>query len=253
MVRKSVAFFLPATVIFLLLTFATAYAQTGNAVVLSYSAYTDTLGYLHVVGEVQNTGPNTLGQVTVNASLCNPSSMIEDYAMINLLLPQQKSPFDIFANATGNVCGVSVSGANISNTQPYRDIQVIRQSSFVDRAGIYHVTGQVNNTGKSFAQAIEIVVTYYNSTGGVVQVGSTLTSPANLPPAQGAIFDVFSDDPAMSANITTFTLQVQSASPVFPIPEYPLPQAALAVALIAVLVFARRKLLNFPSKHPPPL
>jgi hypothetical protein len=241
MLRKSRAFFLPATLILLLLTVATASGQAAEAVVVSYSAYTDTFGFLHVVGEVQNIGHDTLGQVTVRASLCNPTSTIEDYTMINLLLPQQKSPFHLFANATGNVCGVAVSGANISLTQPYGGVQIIKQSSFADLAGIHHVTGQVNNTGTSFAHAIEVVAAFYNSTGGVVQVASTLTSPADLPPGQGAIFGLFTDDPDMSANITTYTLQVQSASPVFPIPEYPLPAAALAVALVAVLMLARRK------------
>jgi hypothetical protein len=241
MVRKSRAFFFPATLVFLLLTFVTASAQAAQAVVVSYSSYTGPFGFLHVVGEVQNIGQNTLGQVTVKASLCNPNSMVEDYTMINLLLPQQKSPFHLFANATGNVCGVDVSGANISYTQPYRSVQIIKYSKFVDQSGIYHVTGQVNNTGTSFAHAIEVVATFYNSTGGVVQVGSTLTSPADLSPAQGAIFGLFTDDPTLSANITTYTLQVQSASPVFPIPEYPLPAAALAVALVGVVVLGRRK------------
>jgi hypothetical protein len=241
-VRKSLAALFPAAFTLLLLTLAGTSAQPAQAVILSYSTYTDTLSYQHVVGEVQNVGSNTLSQVTVNASLCNPTSTIEDYTMIDFLLPQEKSPFDILENVTGNVCGVMVTGAAFSDKVPYRNFQVTSQAASSDSAGIYHVTGEVNNTGTSVAHAVEVIATYYNASGGVVQVGSSLTNPVDLSPGQSGYFDVSSDDPAMSARITTFALQVQSASPVFPIPEYPVTTPVLAVSLAMALAIVRRKI-----------
>lgn len=237
--KKSLAALFPATLILLLLTLASASAQQAQAVILSYSSYTDTLGYQHVVGEIQNVGSNTLSQVTVNASLCDPTSTIQDYTMIDFLVPQQKSPFDLFENVTGNICGISVTGANVSDRLPYRDFELTSQSASLTET--YHVVGQVNNTGTSVAYAVEVVATYYDASGVVVQVGSSLTTPTDLLPGQSGYFDVFSDDPAMSARIATFSLQVQSASPVLPVPEYSLSAPVLVFSLAVVLTFARRK------------
>lgn len=58
--------------------------------------------------------------------------------MMNYLHPQQRSPFDLFENATGNVCQVDVIDSIVSNTLPYRDFQVIVQTPARDLDGNYH-------------------------------------------------------------------------------------------------------------------
>ncbi len=60
--RKSIIYFFVAlTLVSLGLTLVpTVFSQTENIKIVSYSYYIDNLGYLDVVGEVQNVGPNTV-------------------------------------------------------------------------------------------------------------------------------------------------------------------------------------------------
>jgi hypothetical protein len=229
----------------LVLMLGSAIAQPALVQVLTYSSYTDSVGYYHVVGEVQNVGSASLSQVTVAATLCDQSghstATIEDYIMIDLLVPQQKSPFDLLENVTGTVCGVSSVNSTITDRLPYRDLQVSNQSAAPDAVGVYHVAGQLENTGSSEAKAVQVVGTFYDANGVVVQAGLAISTPSNLSPGGSGYFDVSSDDPTMSARIANFSLQVQSASPVLPVPEYPAITPILTICTILVLVVARRR------------
>jgi hypothetical protein len=236
---------LMATLLFFTLANTFASAQQASLQVLSYSSYIDSVDYYHVLGEVQNTGSVPLTQVTVSATLCDPSGhptgTIEDYIMINLLAPQQKSPFDLFENATGTVCGVSPANSTLSNVAPYHNFQLPNPSSSRDAQGLYHLSGQVKNTGTSTAQGVDVVATFYDEKGVVVQVGSSLAAPSNLPPNGVGLFGITSDDPTLSARIATYSVQAQSATPTLPVPEYPASVPIVAISLILVLALIRRR------------
>jgi hypothetical protein len=229
----------------LVLTLGSAMAQPAPVQVLSYSSYIDSVDYYHVVGEVQNVGSTSLSQVTVAATLCDQfghsTATIEDYIMIDLLVPQQKSPFDLVENVTGTVCGVSPVNSTVTDKLPYVDFHLSKQSAAPDSEGVFHVVGQVENSGASEAKAVEVVATFYDAKGVVVQTGSSITSPSNLSPGGSGYFDVSSDDPTLSARIANFSLQAQSASPVLPVPEYPAITPILVTSVMVVLVLNRRR------------
>ncbi len=79
-----------------------AHSQTSNVKILSYSYYIDSAGYFDVVGEVQNTGSNTLSQVVLTGTVFSSDGTAQSnsYAQIgvermsvNYLAPAADSAF----------------------------------------------------------------------------------------------------------------------------------------------------------------
>ena len=73
-------------------------SQPENIKVLSYGWYVDSIGYLDVVGEVQNVGPNTIDSVVLSGVICNSDGEAVFYSYltpvyVKQLVPQQKVPF----------------------------------------------------------------------------------------------------------------------------------------------------------------
>src|SRR5918994_1712666 len=78
-------------------------SNIGDVNLLSSSSYVDSIGSLHVVGELQNTSPEPREFVEIVATLRGPSGNILDssytYSDVEVLRPGEKSPFDvIFSN-----------------------------------------------------------------------------------------------------------------------------------------------------------
>jgi hypothetical protein len=70
---------------------------------ISSSSYKDSIGSLHVIGELQNTPPDPREYVKIVSTLHDPSNSILDtsftYSEVEVLRPGEKSPFDvIFSN-----------------------------------------------------------------------------------------------------------------------------------------------------------
>jgi hypothetical protein len=84
-------------------TNASGIENTRDINLISSSSYMDSIGSLHVVGELQNTSPEPRKFVEMVATLRDPSGNILDsdftYSNVELLRPGEKSPFDItFSN-----------------------------------------------------------------------------------------------------------------------------------------------------------
>jgi hypothetical protein len=70
---------------------------------ISSSSYRDSIGSLHVIGELQNTSPEPREYVKIVSTLHDSSDAILDtsftYSEVEVLRPGEKSPFDvIFSN-----------------------------------------------------------------------------------------------------------------------------------------------------------
>ena len=178
-------------------------AQSVSAKVLSYSAYISPnnavmyySGDLIVVGEVENTGSSTIGQVYVVASTYDNNSQLtastENMALEASLGPGQKAPFYIDFDPSSTTFGDNVSvvdqtsynnwlssvlyGGNITvavvNTLPasstiYSGLTISNPQGS-KQGGTYVVTGTLTNTGSQTASDIYVIGTFYNSTGGVI-------------------------------------------------------------------------------------
>jgi len=212
-------------------------SQPENIKVLSYSWYIDSLGYFIVVGEVQNTGSNTIDSVVLSGIVYTKDGEVQAYssggAFVNQLIPQQKAPFYIeFSpqdSVTGDLSWLSIGVDNIdftvnqaeatSNYQ-YPDLTVQSSSGGVDAEGVYWVSGSVQNSGDQTATTVRVIGTFYNASGTVIALGYTnALTPTSLAPSNTASFKVGAFDlnqtnaPSIQ-KIASYTLLIQTEEPI---------------------------------------
>jgi hypothetical protein len=205
--------------------------------ILSYSHYIDNLGFLEVVGEIQNVGSNTIHKallaVTAYGADGTAQGVIFGYAWLSYMAPQQKSPFrielespDDYSNwyeAGVSKIDVSVKEAIEISSHLYSDFEVHVDSAGVSTSGSdqggYFVRGTIRNVGSQTASKLAVAAVFYNSSGIVVAIGRTgYLSPTNVSSSDIVTFNVYAFDtiqtsePA-SRRITSYALFVQADSP----------------------------------------
>ncbi len=240
--RKSIVYFL-VTVTVLSLGLALVprgFSQTQDLKVVSYSYYIDGFGNLDVVGEVQNTGPNTLTQLALSGSVYSPGNVdqADSYTQVwaSYLNPQQEAPFYMeFSQPNSSPDGtwysvdissiaLTVTSANATSSYEYPDLKITSSTPSIgssgDYNGAYEVNGVIQNTGSQTAQNLTVVGEFFNSTGSVIAVGYTnYLTPASLSPSGTLSFQIYALDlnqsqVSTSQKITSYTLLVQTGLPI---------------------------------------
>jgi len=213
-------------------------SQPENIKVLSYGWYVDSIGYLDVVGEVQNVGPNTIDSVVLSGVIYTPDGEAVSYSYptavyVKYLVPEQKAPFYMEfppeVSVTGDLSWLSlgidrvdftINMAEATSSYQYPDLTVKSSSGGADSEGVYWVSGTVQNTGTQTATNIYVVGTFYNATGTVIAMGYTATlTPASLSPSSTASFKVGAFDLNQSIvpsnlKIDHYSLLIQVEKPV---------------------------------------
>jgi anaerobic glycerol-3-phosphate dehydrogenase len=77
------------------------------------------------------------------------------------------------------------TGQNNSN-----DVQILKNSSFIDSSGTMHVVGEVRNNLPSTAVFVTIVGTFYDFQNDVVATQFTYTKPTDIESGQKASFEI---------------------------------------------------------------
>jgi len=132
------------------------------------------------------------------------------FAHVSILTPGEKSPFKVTDKTKGlvvNHYSVAVTSASYTTDQPNTKLKVKGTSSNIDQIGSYHALGEVANTGSTTAKSVEVIVTFYNSTGGVVDTGLTFTSPSDLNAGATGPFDAPTNTNVSA--ISSFVAQAQ--------------------------------------------
>jgi hypothetical protein len=121
-----------------------------NFKLISTSAYKDSIGSLHVVGELQNTSPDPREYVQIVSTLHDASDNIVDtgftYTKVEVLRPGEKSPFDvIFSNEqqvqkTQRYEISSITG-DVSQEKP-PNLKLNVGDRYYDSIGTAHVVGE---------------------------------------------------------------------------------------------------------------
>jgi hypothetical protein len=236
--KRSVLLFILLTLASLSLTLIPQVSsQTDSIKILSYSWYVDSIGYLDVVGEVQNAGPNTIDYVVLSGIIYTPDGEAVAHSSTRVyaqyLLPQQKAPFYMefppSVSVTGDLSWLSlgidhidfsVDSAEATSSYQYPDLTVTSSSGGTDAEGIYWVTGTVQNTGTQTATNIYVVGTFFNASGTVVAMGYTdALTPTSLSPSSSASFKVGAFDQNQTEvpsylKISSYSLLIQVEEPV---------------------------------------
>lgn len=240
--RKSTLYFIVVlTLLSLGLTLVpSVHSQTQGIKIVSYSYYIDSLGYLDVVGEVQNDGANTVNPVILTGAVYSSGGVeqADSYTQVwvSYLTPTQEAPFYMeFPQPNSSPDGqwgsvdisnitLIVSEANATSSYQYPDLKITSSSGAVgtsgDYNGAYSVNGIIQNTGTQTAQNITVVGAFYNSAGTVVAVGYTdYLTPVALAPSgsvsfQISAFDLNQSQVPSSEQIKSYSLLVQTELPI---------------------------------------
>jgi hypothetical protein len=175
----------------------------------------DIYDYISIVGEVRNNTGGWVRDVDVSATLYDPSGAIigadVGTTLIYLVGPGEVAPFLLIIEGDASQ-GISrtdlrVSGSPTSERRT-TDLEVVEESAYLDSyTGDYHVMGQVRNNGVSTYTMVEVVATFYDSSGKVVAYG-TGGLYIDIPPNEAASFDVIVVDEE-AESIARYDLKVE--------------------------------------------
>lgn len=186
--------------------------------ILNHSSYVETMGYYDIVGEVKNTGVNNLISITITATFYDSSDDFIDTALgytdVDILIPNQKSPFKIISlnplvEANMDYYTLEITNVDITEEEPYTGLQILNHSHNIDSSGYYQILGEVKNNGDEVANSTKLVATYYNSDGIVIAAESRATNPWELSIGQTVSFEITLYENSLSTKIDNYVLQAQ--------------------------------------------
>jgi hypothetical protein len=219
----------------LTLTPKNVYSKTQDIKIVSYSYYIDNLGYLDVVGEIQNTGSETIQNILLTGIAYGTNGQQASNGTYNpyvyYLAPQQKAPFllDLRTPTSSDWTSVGISKVTVSvstadavSDNLYSDFSISVNSAGVSQStsdkGTYWISGSVKNTGSQTASKLVIAAAFYNSSGAVIAVGYTdYLTPNDVNPQSTDSFKVGAFDTNQSAEvsnrqITSYSLILQATT-----------------------------------------
>jgi hypothetical protein len=168
----------------------------GVNVVTGPVAFVDIVGYLHVLGEVDNNSGGNIEFVKITANLFNGSHQLVDTGFTYsdpLVMPNgQKTCFDVLINNPPAYSSIEFEAPTYDPTssQPSPGLIIVSPSSSVDGSGYYHIIGQVTNSGAAASKYVQLVGTLYDGGGVVVDCDFTYVNSTDLAPGQTSSFDI---------------------------------------------------------------
>ena len=208
----------------------TVHALAEVVILDNHSSYKDTAGYLHVVGEVENIGNSNVRFVQIIGTFYDNQSNIilqeNTFAMLEILPPGSKSPFDLFL--------VSSSPDIISRIEHYElDIDFTETNQTLTRTllllsnyyyiskvtGYLYIVGEIQNNGTETSTFTQAFATCYDINGTVVAVGSAFTNPYSIEYGQRAPFQILILKKEQSILVANYDIQLKSDQAIL-IPEF---------------------------------
>jgi hypothetical protein len=142
-------------------------------------------GYWHVVGEVVNPTPSPTYVVEVTVRLLDAGGQLvaiaDSYAALTEIRSGRRSPFSIYVGsppATAAAFTVAVTDWNPSSSLAYRDATIVNAQTR-DNFGL-EVFGVVRNPEQLELRSVEVVATFFDPAGAVIDVKNSLASPSTL-------------------------------------------------------------------------
>lgn len=178
-------------------------------VILSHSSYVDNFGYFHLVGEVENVGSQNTEMNTVTAMFFdeegNAIVTAMNYTYLDILIPGQKSPFEIVLSAPPPVANYKLESTWQATTrEPYTDLKIQGVTLEREEEG-GNLSGQVNNIGSETVDVIIVAVTLYDSDKKVAGVSFSFAEISPLNPGESSSFTIIID-PQVASVVETYAI-----------------------------------------------
>jgi hypothetical protein len=209
--KKKVIAILMALVAIASVPLVASNAESG-VVVLSDSSYTDTSGYFHVVGEVQNNLNANVRFVKISVIFYDEDGEIigtdYTYTMLDFLRPNQKSPFDL-SSYLEQIKPASYDLSVTWKEAPFEGLEIVSHTSSIDSSGYHKIVGIIKNNGEEEAEYVKVVCTYYDLTGTVIGAEYTYARPRDIEVNETSTFTISSCPRKLMPD--SYELQVQGS------------------------------------------
>jgi hypothetical protein len=210
----------------------------------------DSLGALHIFGEVKNTGDVWLRFVKVTGTLRDSTGAIVDviftYTLLSFVPPDAVAPFNM----------IEIDTAKSARTESYslllefqeatalsQQLAVLNVADSKNSLGWLEVVGEVENRGTAPSTYTQVAGTFYDADGKVIYVHFTYTDPSEVPPGAKHPFKITVGSDERTSRIARYALTAESENSGYTsVPEMPGPTvlAALALTLVAVMLRGKR-------------
>jgi hypothetical protein len=191
--------------------------------IVSHSLIDAGSGITLIIGEVRNDSPEKIGWVQVSANLYDSAGQLihlaEGPVQLGELRSGEKGPFGIYiddAAVSEGIANYTLSAgldSDFLQDKPAALKVGVGKHDMVESGiglPLYQVTGNVTNTGNLPAESVDVIATFYDAVGNIVDFDATVTSPSTIPAGQSADFTIVT----LVGNYGNWTAEIQSIASV---------------------------------------
>ena len=96
----------------------------------------------------------------------------------------------------------------LSKSEIASQLEIMSHQSYVDDLNWHHLVGEVQNTGNTPIEYVQVLAKYYNAAGEIISTKLTFTAPDTIFPGGKAPFDIVTLRKSQWQAIDTYTLEV---------------------------------------------
>lgn len=186
--------------------------------VVQHRDFVNRIGTYHVVGEVQNLGPQHARDIRITATFYNASGGIvgtgSTSADVGTLRPGEEAPFDVFDMNAKDISTYKLTVTSTPTSKATsREAVVLGNWSWVDTIDSRHIVGEIENRGSRNLEFVKVVASFYNESGGFVAGETAYVKADILRPGEVAPFEIISlgDDPGAAYTLFVEGRETSSA------------------------------------------
>lgn len=163
----------------------------------NHTYFVDSVGYLHVVGEVQNNSDDYLQFIKVNLNIYSLDGSLLDivttYTYIDNLPPYTRTCFDALLPEPEGWSYYEFEELDYwTDGSPLPNLTVINDSGSYDPTfGWYEIIGQVRNDSYNRVEYVNPIGTLYNAANDVIGCDFTYVNSTHLEPGEISSFEIF--------------------------------------------------------------
>ncbi len=182
--------------------------------ILSHQSYVDSLGWYHIVGEVQNNADVPMEFVEVVAKLYDDANEVIGtkltFTAPDVIFPGGKAPFDIITLRRSQWQQIREYRlqvkADAAEALLPQNLVLLNQNSYTDEEYLY-VAGEVKNSGQA-AALTKLIITLYDVNLNVINTNWSYVDAGVLPPGEISTFEIKIDQPT-DLNNYHFRIQIE--------------------------------------------
>jgi len=173
--------------------------------------FSDSIGNLHIVGQVENRGTTNIQFAKVTANVFNTSNQLIgvdfSYTLLPVILPGQRACYHIIMDEPSNWTRYELEGTYVSGGVSAPSLVALNVTTGTDPTGVPEILGQVRNDGSTRSRFVQAIGTLFNSSNFVIGCDSAYVSSTDLNAGQSSSFRI-SFFPRTYPPISSFSLQV---------------------------------------------